>query len=99
MKTPVRKADAMGKDRVAQSNAKAKTANKLMDTAFDTKGTRADSGKKKLGGLYKGAKMKAWDLYADSNKLLSEDRLNRKAGARMATAQGMQKANRTKMKK
>lgn len=98
-KKPTRKADAMGKDRKASSDAKFKVASKIMDIAFDTKGTRADAGKKKLGGLYKGAKLNAWDLYSESNKLSSESERIKKAGSRMAKASEMRKANLDKMKK
>lgn len=98
MKKPVRKAGAMGPGRKELSDAKFKTASKIMDTVFDTKGTRADAGKKKLGGLYKGAKLNAWDLYSESNKLYGESERIKKAGSRMAKAQAMQKANRAKMK-
>lgn len=99
MKKPTRKADAMGKDRKALSDAKFKTATKIMDTVFDTKGTRADAGKEKLGGLYKGAKMKAWDLYSESNKLSKESGRIKKSGEGMAKASEIRKANLDKMKK
>ena len=98
MKKPVRKAGAMGPGRKEKSDAKFNTASKIMDIAFDSKGNRADAGKKKLGGLYKGAKLNAWDLYAESNKLYGESERIKKAGSRMAKAQAMQKANRSKMK-
>jgi len=99
MKKPIRKADAMGKDRRALGDAKVNAAMKMMDIAFDTQGTRADMGKGKLGGLYKGAKPRAWNLLEVNSKLSKESKQIKKAGERMAKASEMRKTNLDKMKK
>ena len=95
MKKPVRKADAMGKDRYVEFKAKSNVANKLMDKAFE-------GGKPKKGTSVSerlSLKAKAWDLYGEGSKALKGERTMQKAGARMAKAQEMQKANRAKLKK
>ena len=99
MKKPIRAANAMGKDRKALGNAKYNAAMKIMDVAFDTQGTRADMGKGKLGGFYKGAKPRAWNLLEAEGKLSKESKQIQKAGERMAKVSDMRKANADKMKK
>jgi hypothetical protein len=109
MKKPVRKAGAMGPGSVDKAGAKFSAAKKLRAQPMQDKlrgvpsedGFFAGSLNSALG--FKPTKNQrrqeaADKLGADAVTLMAKSTRDRKAGSRMAKAQAMQKANRSKMK-
>jgi hypothetical protein len=104
MKKPVRKAGAMGPGSMDKAGAKFKASDKLRAQRGQTRGEQ---------GFFSGSLNTAFGLAptknqrrqeaadklgADASALIAKAARDRKAGSRMAKAQAMQKANRSKMK-